>query len=385
MRNRLELTSSEGTVVRPGNSEKKDAAHAALRRAEATLAQGEKLAQSVPQPRTKAEHRLTSATAKLRLFMQGLGLIGALGVGGAAVHEGAGRAGEELQRQAVTVGNTVRSILNPRLFDTDQSASPDTFPTPPPQNQDQAEHVSWPDDIEATPVDAAQSSNLDATVSSGDTTPQEQRQQTIIESAFQLADEFQNENLLTQIQTPTAFQSVLEQRLTEMGITNAGEIETARLAIAQRYRERIQERADQDIVGALRDADSFNSVFGTFDTYQLALQHNRTDLAAVRASQHISDYSNNLRDTRRDSSYADDEDSRRGALSDLQRDLVRTVFPEQQSDRASETVRHLSREDRRQLAQALDGQITDLERDTSEGARVDEAELERLRGYRRLL
>lgn len=384
MKKPLELKSPEGKVLRPG-SEQKDAAQTVLQRAEAALAQGEELARSVARPRTKAEHRLTSATAKLRLFMHGLGLIGALGVGGAAVHEGAERAGEELQRQAVTVGNTVRSILNPRLIDTDQSAHPDTLSAPATSNQDRAGYVSWTEDLEIAPTDAAQSINSDATVPSSDITSQEQHQQTIIESAIQLADEFQSEDLLAHIRTPTAFQSVLEQRLNEMGITGTGNVETARLAITQRYREQIQEEADQDIEAALRKADHFNAVFGTFDTYQLALQHNRTDLAAERATRHLSDYSDNLRDIRRDSSYADDEEGRRSALSDLQRDLVRTIFPAQQSDRASETLRQLSREDRHQLAQALDGQITDLERDTSEGARVDEAELERLRGFRRLL
>ncbi len=332
----------------------------AMARAQGILQKADALIGKTP-PRTPAERRLHASRTKLMTWLKRLSLVGAIAGGQAGLYAGAERAGDALREGVASIGHTLGALGNIQPIRVDFGTPEEQVEEASPQIPDMPTLTATngtPLEITINDPDAP-----DATVHDEDAaqSPEERQRQILLESALLIADELQSEGFFTHDHNVTEFTTSVRERLRAMGITGEGPVEQAQFAIRERYRSLVQERAQHDVEGALQMANKVNGAFGGIDTYALALEHHRPDLAADTASRTLSSYREHMRDIRTDTEYADDAQGRTEALDRARRNMVRDIFSESHSDEVPEVLRHLERDERRGLATALDTEIALLE------------------------
>lgn len=346
----------EGVVLRPEQRRE------AIMRAQQSLKKADALLGATP-AKTSAERHLTIARTKLTVWLKRLSLVGAIAAGQGGLYAGAERAGDALHEGAVTIGNAIGSLGDIKPIQIDFGAPEEINENAAPQTQEIPVPATGDNSIlQITINDPGEGYEPDATVhEDANVSPEEREQQILQESALLIADELQSEGFFGHDHNVTEFTASVRDRLSAMGITGEGPVQQAQFRIRERYRQLIQERAEHDVEGALSMANKVNGAFGGIDTYALALEHNRADLAAGIASETLSSYRDQVREIRTDTQYADDPEQRTDELSHARRDLIRDVFSQTHPDQAIETVRHLSQDERHQLASAVDAEIASLE------------------------
>lgn len=358
---RLESRSGGEVIKRPGEgTHKSEDAKEAIARARQALQRADTLIGKTT-PRTHAERDLHASRTKLMVWLRRLSLVGTIAAGQTGLYAGAEYAGEALRDGAVAIGRSIGGLGNMRPTRIDFEASDETLEDPM-INQDQREPSSADNptpetaDIFNVPFEPDATMPTERTIS-----PEERENQILRESALLRADELQTEGFFERDHNVNEFTASVRERLRAMGITGAGNVEQAQFIIRGRYRELVQERARHDVEGALRMARRVNGAFGGIDTYALALDHHRPDLAAETASDIFSSYRENIQSIRTDTWYADDPERRADDLNDERRRMIRDIFSESHPNEVPEVLRHLNRDERRTLAIALDAEIASLE------------------------
>lgn len=354
-------TKSPETAIRTGEK-----ARETISQAHQTLAKADALLGQRP-PRTSAEQVLNARRLRLTTWMKRFSLIGALAAGAAGVRVGAEHMGDAAQGVAERTGHAIRGLgdMQPIRIDLGGSAEEvEAIPAPLPE---MVVDPSSEMPLAITINDSDGSSEADATVHEESYFDREQRQAEILrESALLIADELQAEGFFEHDQTASGFNAAVEARLLALNITGAGPLETAQRTIIERYKGIVRDQAGHDIEGALRMARTVNSAFGGIDTYALALEHHRPDLAAETASRTLSSYRENVHDIRADAEHTyEDPEEQTDALNRTRREMVRDIFSESHATEVPEVLRHLDREERRGLATALDAEIASLETDVA--------------------